>query len=245
MTALDEIWEKKSFQKESSYTKTIGIMLQPHSSADFGQHPEFDEAFRRWTQRDKFRGLDLARIWGFALNCKQALTHGPGSVAELGVYGGQSSALLSLYAEKFGRKMYLCDTFNGFAEEQFEADMGEGKKSAFKDVDLETVKSVVGTYSGNRWVVGMFPNSVTDEMRADKFAFVSIDCDIYAPIKEGLRFFWPRMEPGGMIFVHDYASGYWPGATRAVDEFCSETGIFGSILPDLASSYVLCKSRAT
>ena len=78
-------------------------------------------------------------------------------------------------------------------------------------------------------------------MRDDKFAFVSIDCDIYEPILEGLNFFWPRTVPGGMIFIHDYSSGYWPGATRAVDEFCRANRARGMLLPDFAGSYVLVK----
>jgi hypothetical protein len=78
-------------------------------------------------------------------------------------------------------------------------------------------------------------------MRNDTYAFVSIDCDLYEPIAEGLKFFWPRMVLGGMIFVHDYSSGHWPGTTRAVDEFCARNGIAGSLLPDLAGSYVLTR----
>jgi O-methyltransferase len=85
---------------------------------------------------------------------------------------------------------------------------------------------------------------VTPALREDKFAFVSIDCDIYEPIREGLKFFWPRTVPGGMIFIHDYSSGYWPGATRAVDEFCQANRVRGMLLPDFAGSYVLVKQAA-
>jgi hypothetical protein len=53
------------------------------------------------------------------------------------------------------------------------------------------------------------------------------------------------MVPGGVIFVHDYSSGYWPGATRAVDEFCALNGVAGCLLPDLAGSYVLTRQGPT
>jgi hypothetical protein len=49
------------------------------------------------------------------------------------------------------------------------------------------------------------------------------------------------MERGGVIFVHDYSSGHWPGATRAVDEFCAHNGLVGVLLPDKSGSIVLCK----
>lgn len=179
------------------------------------------------------------------MNLKQTLSRCSGSVAELGVYKGQSSAVLSYYAEKFDRKMYLIDTFQGFSEQQFEENMGEGKQKAFKDTSLEVARAAVGNYPQNRWVVGVFPDSATDEMRADTYAFVSLDCDLYEPIKEGLKFFWPRMNVGGMIFVHDYSSGHWPGVTRAVDEFCNATGARGVLLPDLQGSFVLVRQDAS
>lgn len=238
---LEDIWQNRQYEREMSYTKHLGLMLQPCSFTDFQAHPDFVEAFRLWTQKDLFRGLDLVRVWGLVLNAKQVLSQHAGSLAELGVYQGQSSALLSFYAEKFGRKIYLADTFQGFAQQQFEENMGESKQTAFKDTSLEAARAVVGDYAGNRWVVGMFPDSITTEMRDDLYAFVSIDCDLYEPITEGLKFFWPRMVPGGMIFIHDYSSGHWPGVTRAVDEFCTQNGIAGSLLPDLAGSYMLTR----
>lgn len=244
MKALDILTQERAFEREPSYTKRVALTFQPQSYSDFNQHPEFDEVFSRWTQKDKGRGLDFARIWGLALNCKHAMSRCRGSIAELGVYQGQSAALLNLYAEQFSRKIYLCDTFQGFPTQQFEDGMSEGKKEAFKDITLESAKAVVGHSPGIRWVVGMFPDSITDEMRSDRFAFVSIDCDIYEPVYQGLEFFWPRMQADGMIFVHDYSSGYWPGATRAVDEFCSANGVAGCLLPDLSGTYVLTRGRS-
>jgi hypothetical protein len=242
MKILDEIAQGKFDRTQPTYSKRLAITCQPQSRSDHGKHSDFDEAFRRYTQGDVGRGFDFARVWSLALNCEQALSRRQGSVAELGVYKGHCGAMLSLYAEQYGRKMYLCDTFDGFPEAQYEEDMGEGKKAAFKDVSLASVKAVVGDYSGNRWVVGAFPESITEEMRDDRFAFVSIDCDIYEPIRAGLEFFWPRMDIGGMIFIHDYGSGYWPGATKAVDEFCAKRGVAGCLLSDLAGTYALARS---
>jgi len=116
LKALEAIWRDRRYERELSYTSKLGLMLQPDSFAEFQAHPDFAEAFRLWTQRDPFRGLDFARVWGLVLNVKHVLSKHAGSLAELGVYQGQSSALLSFYAKKFGRKIYLADTFQGFAE---------------------------------------------------------------------------------------------------------------------------------
>ena len=131
------------------------------------------------------------------MNLKHTLSRCSGSVAEIGVYQGQSSAVLSYYAEKFARKVYLADTFEGFAEHQCEEGMGEGKEKAFKDASLDAARAVVGGYSGIRWIVGIFPDSATKEMQADTYSFVSIDCEIYQPIIEGLNSSWPPMDTKG------------------------------------------------
>lgn len=241
MHELETIWNNRSYQHELSYTKQLAAMLQPGSYTDFNAHPDFDEAFRLWTQGDRYRGLDVVRLWSFVLNLKHALSRCAGSVAEVGVYQGQSSAVLSYYAQMFGRRAYLADTFSGFADEQLEEGLNASKREAFKEATLEAAREVVGNYAENRWVVGTFPQSATRDMEQDTYAFVSLDCDIYDPILAGLKFFWPRMNEGGMIFVHDYSSGHWPGATKAVDEFCASNKVRGVLLPDLAGSYLLVR----
>jgi Macrocin-O-methyltransferase (TylF) len=241
MEELDRIWTSRLFERGRSYNRLLAATLQPCSHAEFNAHPDFDDVFDLWTQRDNFRGLDLSRLWSFVLNLKHTLKSCSGALAEIGVYQGQSSAVLSHYAHKFRRRVYLADTFEGFPTAHFEDNMGEGKEEAFRDTSLDLARSVVGDYAEIRWVVGSFPDSATHEMKGETYSFVSLDCDVYEPIIGGLRFFWPRMEAGGMIFVHDYSSGHWPGATRAVDEFCAEIGARGVLLPDLSGSYVLVR----
>jgi O-methyltransferase len=35
-----------------------------------------------------------------------------------------------------------------------------------------------------------------------------------------MEFFYPRLSPGGLLIVHDYANPHWDGIKRAVDEYC-------------------------
>ena len=49
-----------------------------------------------------------------------------------------------------------------------------------------------------------------------------MDGDIYESTLEGLRFFYPRMNKGGIILSHDYCSLGFPGVKRAFDEFMSD-----------------------
>jgi O-methyltransferase len=47
-----------------------------------------------------------------------------------------------------------------------------------------------------------------------------IDVDLYTPTLAALEFFYPRLVPGGYVFVHDYNSpeSEW-GVSRAVNLF--------------------------
>jgi len=241
VSLIDRFLSEARHDTEKTWNEKLALTFLPVSVSEFRSHPEYDEVFRFFTQEDRFRGMDTARLLGFVLNAKHVLTRCAGSLAELGVYQGQSAAVLSYYARKFSRKMYIADTFSGFAKAQHEPSMNEGKIAAFKDVNLDRVRSVIGDYEGNRWVVGMFPESITEEMESDTFSFVSIDCNLYQPILAGLKFFWPRLNCGGQIFIHDYDSEHWPGACRAVEEFCKSEKIAGMMLPDYTGTYVLTK----
>lgn len=239
MKLLDEILRTRAFDEERSYNERINLCFQPDSYADFGQHAEFADVFARFTRDDRYRGMDIARLWSLVLNLKRVLARVDGAVAELGVYKGHSSAVIGHYAKAAGRPMYLLDTFAGFVREQIEDPLSANAKQAFRDTSLEYAQATVGTDPLFNWIVGAFPDSVTPALAAQRFCFVSLDCDLYEPILAGLRFFHPRLNRGGLIAVHDYSSGHWPGATRAVDEFLSESGAGAVLLPDKSGSIFL------
>jgi O-methyltransferase len=86
---------------------------------------------------------------------------------------------------------------------------------------------------------GRFPDTTAGV--EGPFAFVSLDADLYLPIVEGLRFFYPRLSPGGMIFVHDYAGPGYQGVRQGVLEFCRENGVGYVPLSDVGGSVAIAK----
>ena len=44
------------------------------------------------------------------------------------------------------------------------------------------------------------------------------------------------MSKGGIFLIHDYSSGFWEGATQAVNEFCKKTGQRLVRMPDKSGS---------
>ena len=70
---------------------------------------------------------------------------------------------------------------------------------------------------------GWFPDTTTDI--DDRFCFVSLDADLYKPIYSGLEFFYPCLEKGGYIFIHDFDSVTYPGYKQAVYDYCSKYNV--------------------
>lgn len=148
-----------------------------------------------------------------------------GNVAELGVYQGHFASVLNgCFPDK---KLYLFDTFEGFSKEEEEYDrdnFGLNYKRDFANTsEGEVIKRMPNP---QRCVVkkGLFPGTAVS-LENETFCFVSIDTDLYTPIKAGLEFFYDRLAPGGFIFVHDYANTSFPGSRRAVNEFWEKRGI--------------------
>lgn len=48
--------------------------------------------------------------------------------------------------------------------------------------------------------------------------------DLYQPTLEGLRFFYPRMQQGGIIAIHDFFSEAYPNIESSVFTYEKEIG---------------------
>lgn len=164
-----------------------------------------------------------------------------GSVAEFGVYKGEFAKYIN---ESFPeRKLYLFDTFSGFDKRdvivEHENNYSDSLIGEFYNPSIETVLEKM-MYRENCIVKkGYFPETAEDIV--DQFAFVNIDVDLYVPIYEGLKYFYPRMAEGGYIFVHDYNSVRFEGVKKAVREFCRENKTKLLPLSDLCGTAVIIK----
>lgn len=214
----------------------------PDSFYVFNRYPESKALYHRWIRNSRVNnGGDLNRFYSLILNLRQLLDEGvEGEFAELGVYQGTTASAIAHYAQEGGRKLFLFDTFEGFDRRDL-VDTDAPEASDFSDTSFSAVSEFVGHRDICRYCVGYFPESLTDEAKGSRFAFVHLDCDLYKPMSDALRFFWPRLSGGGLLFLHDYSSGHWEGAKKAIDEFCRETGNFVVLLPDKSGTAVMRK----
>lgn len=186
---------------------------------------------------------DIVRYYFLSLTIDQVLKEKiPGDIAELGVYRGNSAAMFAELARKTGKTLYLFDTFEGFkSQDLIGIDSRHGRN--FEDTSLDLVKNAVGT-DNVVFVKGWFPDSLTQiDQNAASYAIAHIDCDLYAPFKSALEYFYPRVAPGGFLILHDYSSYAWDGAERAVDEFFADKPESVVLIPDKSGTAVVRKAK--
>ena len=211
----------------------------------FRRHPEWNELLARFMRRNRSNnGGDIPRMLAFILNIQQVLDEKiPGDFAELGVWRGNSAAILAAYAGRSARRVFLFDTFTGFTARDLQGiDRVHDRK--FFDTSLELVRRTIGAEDQHcTYVKGYFPDSVGEEHRNRHYAVVSLDCDLYEPMRAGLEFFYPLMPRGGIFLLHDYSNLLWAGAKLAVDEFCEARGEFLVLVPDKSGSAFFRKAK--
>ena len=226
-------------------TRNVFLAYQPDAYARFNRYEDFNTLSQQFSRHNRrINAGDSARLWSFILNLDQILAEGiRGDFAELGVWKGNTAAILAHFAAKGGREVFLFDTFQGFDKSDFQGPDAH-RSVEFEDTSMEVVRDVIGPHTSVcHFVKGHFPGSVNDGHKSRTYAVVSLDCDLYEPMKAGLEFFYPRMSRGGIFLLHDYASGWWPGVRQAVDEFCKASGEFVVLMPDRSGSAFIRKSR--
>lgn len=156
------------------------------------------------------------------MNNSEEIRSGNWCVAEAGVFRGEFAKEINRFFNQ--RLLFLFDTFEGFDERDFssEEDKSFVEAGHFNNTSIDLVLNKM-PYK-NKCVIkkGYFPESAQglDEL----FGFVSLDMDLYKPILEGLRFFYPRMINGGVILVDDYFTPCYPNVRKAVECYQKEMG---------------------
>lgn len=180
---------------------------------------------------------DYVRVRTLEALCRE-LDDVPGAAAELGVYrGGFARCLNALLPE---RTLYLFDTFEGFDAVEAK-DEAAGFVQAHRNTGADRVLRLMPHPEKVIIRQGLFPASIGG--LEERFALVSLDVDLEGSTLAGLRWFYPRLNPGGYILLHDYNSPRLPGVKRALR--CYEAELGGRLpavpLCDGNGTLVLCR----
>jgi len=167
----------------------------------------------------------------------------PGNFAEIGVYKGESAAVLHSMDPE--RKFHLFDTFTGLPSKDLALETGEAATYTHDRFADTHVDEVLLRISGNGNIFihpGYFPETavcVNDE----QFALVNIDVDLYQPTLAALTFFYPRLSPGGIIFIHDH-NHKWEGIKKALAEFNRTIPETMVMVADLEGTAMIIKNKS-
>lgn len=199
------------------------------------------DAERFLTARQWSIATDYVRNATLELLCRE-LQLVSGSIAEVGVYQGDFASLM--HTNLPDRPVHLFDTFQGFDQGDRQVDESRAYVANFHDfsnTSMELVRRRFPDDADVRFHPGWFPKTAEDVPDAERFALVSLDADLYRPMMEGLRWFWPRMTPGGYILAHDYNNQTFAGSKHAVREFAQEVGATYCPLADWGGTAIVMK----
>ena len=178
---------------------------------------------------------DYVRLTTLELLCRR-LKNIPGAAAELGVYRGFFARCVNQLLPE--RTLYLFDSFEGFAKDTCAS---ESFQAAHRNTAMDKVLSIMPHPEKITLKPGFFPESL--EGLEERFCLVSLDVDFYQATLDGLEYFWPRLEKGGYLLLHDWGSPKLPGVARALADYEAQTGASLPAVPlcDVGGSLVLCK----
>ena len=219
------------------YTEFFGRNYEPLIWKNFLKEDKIDSGLFKASKTYK----DKNRFFNFWFQVERLKSENvQGAFAELGVYKGETAEILHLMDKT--REIHLFDTFEGFTEKDLENETGKAAtytKHNFADTSIESVKAKL---KSDKFVFhkGYFPES-TKNLQPKKYALVSMDVDLYNPTKAGLEYFYPLLQKGGLMLIHDHNPD-WPGIMKAVEEFSQTISEPFIQLIDRDSTVMLVKS---
>ena len=169
-----------------------------------------------------------------------ALVLPAGDLIETGVFHGGTTVLMARLLQNLSstRRLYACDSFRGLPPPQAEDAGGHCATLAGDGVPRRRNcgKGHSGQYTSPRRTVeealrrealqarvtivpGWFHRSLPPQP-SDVFGMLRLDGDTYNGTYEALARLYPRLVPGGAVYVDDYGS--FKGAGAAVDRYVTQ-----------------------
>ena len=121
-----------------------------------------------------------------------------GCIVEAGSFKGGSAAKFSIIAKMINRELVIFDSFEGLPEDEHSF-----KKGSYNGT-LDEVKSNIEKYgeiSSCRFIKGWFKDTMPNF--SEKICGVFLDVDLSASTKTCLKYLYPLIIPGGVLYSHD------------------------------------------
>lgn len=162
-----------------------------------------------------------------------------GAIVEFGCYIGTTSLFIRRLLDQYAVEgsFHVYDSFAGLpdktsqdisvAGEQFQkGQLAATKKQFLQQFYRAHLKAPI---VHKAWFGDLTASDVPDGV-----IFAFLDGDYYQSIRDSLQLITPKLAPGAVIIVDDYAHEALPGAARAVDEWCRGRNVTLSVEASLA-----------
>jgi hypothetical protein len=218
----------------------VGDGLVSMHNHEFMADPAFAAAYARGV---KAAGRDYGWPWRVHIGLWAAAVASrlPGDFVECGVNAGfMASAIMQrLDWNRLGKTFWLLDTFKGLDETQVsDAERAGGIleknakliESGFYVTDPAAVRANFAEWTRVEVVEGSIPQTLA-RVRADEIAFLHVDLNCAPPEVAAVERLWPRLVPGAMVLLDDYA--YWGYREQkvAMDALAARLGMAIASLP--------------
>jgi hypothetical protein len=206
--------------------------LATKHNADFVRDPLFAAAYGLGASTGHQYGPNLHVEWRVYTACWIASNaiRLPGDFVECGVATGIISRAITHYVgwERFGdRTFWLLDTFDRYPAEQLNAQerqAGLGRLENEYHNSLDGIRKTFADYPNVRIIPGMIPSTL-DEVKAEKIAYLHLDCNAVTPERAAIERFWPRLVSGAWILFDDYGWTECINQKVAMDQFAAAHGL--------------------
>ena len=227
----DDMVEKRTYDADG---------LATVHNADFLRDPAFVRAYARGVQAAE---ADYGWRWRIHVGLWAASSAVllPGDFVECGVNRGfMSSAIMEhLDWSARARTFYLLDTFTGL-DERYVSDAERAKgalrtnqaaiASGFYTTSVERVRANFGQWRNVEIVEGPIPETL-GRITSAQVAFVHLDMNCAPPEVAALEYLWPRLVPGALVLLDDYAYRRHELQKEAMDGLAARLGVAILSLP--------------
>lgn len=192
--------------------------------------------------------LTKGRLWTL-WEAVQNVADLDGAVAEVGTYRGGSARFIAASLEAtLGHEVPIevIDTFEGHPQDRLSEHDSEVHKdpSLFTDTSYEDVAAYLSPWERATVHKGEF-SSVAPHLPDQRYRLVHVDVDLYEPTLACLRYFGPRLVPGGVIVLDDFGSPGCPGVDRAAAEYLAADDSFRTWNPRVKQLVLERRTRAS
>jgi O-methyltransferase len=166
------------------------------------------------------------------------LVHGSrldGDFVECGVNTGWHSLAICEYVDfnSLDKAFYLFDTYCGLPEEQmspYEKEHKSGFNKQYYPECYELTRRNFAPWPRVKLVRGKVPDTLTS-VAIERVAYLSLDMNLAHPERAALEHFWPKLTPGALVVLDDYAWICMEEQKEAADQFAKARGVEVLTLP--------------